>query len=59
LNLGVLIKALQARNLIQILAEPNVITTSGKEAQFLVGGEFPVPILQGGATAGANKNSIK
>ncbi len=53
LNLGVLIKALQARNLIQILAEPNVITTSGKEAQFLVGGEFPVPILQGGATAGA------
>lgn len=53
LNVGVLIKALQARNLIQILAEPNLITTSGKEAQFLVGGEFPVPILQGGATAGA------
>jgi pilus assembly protein CpaC len=53
LNIGVLLKALQARNLIEILAEPNLVTTSGKEAQFLVGGEFPVPILQGGATAGA------
>ena len=29
------------------------MTTSGKEARFLVGGEFPVPILQGGAGAGA------
>ena len=53
LNLGVLIKALQSKSLIEILAEPNVVTTSGKEARFLVGGEFPVPILQGGAGAGA------
>ena len=53
LNLGVLIKALQSKSLIEVLAEPNVMTTSGKEARFLVGGEFPVPILQGGAGAGA------
>ena len=53
LNIGVLIRALQAKSLVQILAEPNLITTSGKEARFLVGGEFPVPILQGGAGAGA------
>src|SRR5580698_7645642 len=53
LNLGVLIKALQSRNLLQILAEPNLVTTNGKEATFLVGGEFPIPILQGGANSGA------
>jgi len=53
LNLGILIKALQSKNLIEILAEPNLITTSGKEARFLVGGEFPIPVLQGGAGAGA------
>lgn len=53
LNLGALIKALQARSLVQILAEPNLVTTNGKEASFTVGGEFPVPILQGGANSGA------
>jgi pilus assembly protein CpaC len=53
LNLGALIKALQAKSLVQILAEPNLVTTNGKEASFTVGGEFPVPILQGGANSGA------
>lgn len=53
LNLGVLVRALQANNLIQILAEPNLIATSGKEASFLVGGEFPFPVVQGGANSGA------
>src|SRR5262249_14145602 len=53
LNLGVLIKALRAKNLIEILAEPNLVASSGKEASFLVGGEFPVPVVQGGANAGA------
>ena len=53
LNLGAFLKALQARNLLQILAEPNLVTTNGKEASFLVGGEFPVPVLQGGGNSGA------
>jgi len=53
INLGALIQALQSRNLLQILAEPNLVTTSGKEASFLVGGEFPIPVLQGGANSGA------
>jgi pilus assembly protein CpaC len=53
LNLATLIQALQSRNLLQILAEPNLITSNGKEASFLVGGEFPIPILQGGANSGA------
>ena len=53
LNLGALIKALQSRSLLQILAEPNLITSNGKEASFLVGGEFPIPVLQGGGNSGA------
>ena len=53
LNLGAFIQALQTENILQILAEPNLVTTNGKEAYFLVGGEFPVPVLQGGGNAGA------
>jgi pilus assembly protein CpaC len=53
LNIGVLIKALQSKSILQILAEPNLVTTNGKEASFVVGGEFPVPVLQGGANSGA------
>lgn len=53
LNLAGLVKALQAEGVLQILAEPNLVTTNGKEASFLVGGEFPVPILQGGSNAGS------
>jgi len=48
LDLGLTIKALQQRNLLQILAEPNLLAVGGKEASFLAGGEFPVPIVQGG-----------
>src|SRR3984893_13154646 len=46
------IKALQNNNVLEILAEPNLITQSGKDASFLAGGEFPYPVLQssGGAT---------
>lgn len=53
LNLGALVKALESKSVLQILAEPNLVTTNGKEASFVVGGEFPVPVLQGGANSGA------
>lgn len=53
LNLGAFVKALQNRGVLQILAEPNLVTSNGKEAAFLVGGEFPIPVLQGGANAAA------
>jgi len=53
LNLGAFLRALQTRNLLQILAEPNLVTTDGQQASFLVGGEFPIPVLQGGSNAGA------
>jgi len=49
-NLGVTIRALQQRNLLEILAEPNVLALDGREANFLAGGEFPFPVVQGGST---------
>lgn len=51
LNLGAFIQALQTKGILQILAEPNLVTSNGKEASFLVGGETPVPVLQGGGGA--------
>ena len=48
IHLGVVIQALQSKNLLQILAEPNLIAVNGKEASFLAGGEFPFPIVQPG-----------
>jgi pilus assembly protein CpaC len=48
LNLGATIAALQSQNLLQILAEPNVLALNGHSASFLAGGEFPFPNLQGG-----------
>ncbi len=45
-NIGAVIEALQQKNLLQILAEPNLIAVNGKEASFLAGGEFPFPIVQ-------------
>ena len=46
-DLGLTIRALQSRGLFESLAEPNLVAQSGKEASFLAGGEFPVPIAQG------------
>src|SRR5437868_8262554 len=47
-NIPAGIKALQQKNLLQILTEPNMIAVNGKEASFLAGGEFPFPIVQPG-----------
>lgn len=53
LNLGAAIQALQNEGILQILARPNLVATDGKEAKFVVGGEFPVPVVQAGSTPGA------
>jgi pilus assembly protein CpaC len=48
IHIGTVIKALEQKSLLQILAEPNLIAVNGKEASFLAGGEFPFPIVQPG-----------
>ena len=47
INLGMAIQALEQKNLLQILAAPNVMAETGKEASFLDGGQFPFPVVQG------------
>lgn len=49
LHMGAVIEALENKNLLQILAEPNLIAVNGKKASFLAGGQFPFPIVQPGA----------
>jgi pilus assembly protein CpaC len=49
IHLGAVIQALQQKNVLQILAEPNLIAVNGKEASFLAGGQFPFPVVQPGA----------
>src|SRR6202049_1628679 len=49
IHFGAVIEALQTKNLLQIMAEPNLIAVNGKEASFLAGGPFPFPIVQPGA----------
>src|SRR5436190_1656674 len=50
-NIGAVVKLLQSRGLLQSLAEPNLVAESGKEASFLAGGEYPVPIAQPNGSA--------
>jgi pilus assembly protein CpaC len=38
--------ALKQQGLGKLLAEPNLMATSGQEATFLAGGEFPIPVPQ-------------
>jgi pilus assembly protein CpaC len=54
-NMTSMIKAMQTQGALRALAEPNLIAMNGQEASFLAGGEFPVPIIQGG---GGDKNTV-
>jgi pilus assembly protein CpaC len=45
LDIGATVEAMEQKNLLQILAEPNLIVLEGSEASFLAGGEFPYPTI--------------
>ena len=45
-GIGTMIDALERDGLLKTLAEPNLTALSGEEAQFLAGGEFPIPVPQ-------------
>jgi pilus assembly protein CpaC len=53
LNVGADIIALEARGLAEVLAEPNVLATNGKQASFLAGGQYPYPTVQGSSGGSA------
>ena len=48
----VFIDALKENGLTKVLAEPTLITLSGRSASFLAGGEFPIPVPQSSSGGG-------
>jgi len=51
-DLTFLFDALETKGLIKTLAEPNLVAMSGDTANFLAGGEFPIPISQASGQGG-------
>ncbi len=49
---NVLLEALEGKNLVRTLSEPNLTALSGQNASFLAGGEYPIPVVDddGGVT---------
>lgn len=45
--------AMRSNNLIRLLAEPNLVTSSGQQANFVAGGEIPIPVPQAGTSGAA------
>jgi pilus assembly protein CpaC len=58
LGVGADISALETKGVVQVLAEPNLMATDGKEASFLAGGEYPYPVAQG-STGGLTTVTIE
>lgn len=52
MNWTVFVDALKEQGLLKVLAEPTLITLSGKTANFLAGGEFPIPVPQSSGGGG-------
>ena len=46
--------ALEQTGLLKTLAEPNLSALSGEQAQFLVGGEYPIPMSQSSGGTGSS-----
>jgi pilus assembly protein CpaC len=59
IDLGATIAALETKGLVEVLAEPNLMATDGKEASFLAGGEYPYPVVQGTSAGGSTAVTIE
>ena len=58
-NVHSMIRAMQTNGALRALAEPNLIAMDGQVASFLAGGEFPIPIIQGGGGGGSSAVTIQ
>lgn len=58
INLGATIKALEANNVLQVLAQPNLLVENGRQGSFLAGGQFPYPTVQGAGAGGVGAVTI-
>src|SRR6185503_5172454 len=50
INTAAMLRVLRTEGAFRELAEPNLIAMDGQQASFLAGGEFPVPVVQGGGS---------
>lgn len=59
LNLGATLAALETKGVVQVLAEPNVLTANGKQGSILAGGQYPYPVIQGVSGTGTGGITIQ
>lgn len=52
LTIDAYVEALETKGFAKILANPTLVALSGQTASFLAGGEFPIPVAQGGTGTG-------
>jgi pilus assembly protein CpaC len=57
-SVTVVLRALRDNSVLNVLAEPNLMAMSGQQANFLAGGQFPVPVPQGGGAAGFTNTTV-
>lgn len=57
-NLFGALDALERKGVVTTLAEPTLVALTGETASFLAGGEFPVPVAQGGTGGGGVNNNV-
>ncbi|MCE5325961.1 MAG: pilus assembly protein N-terminal domain-containing protein [Planctomycetaceae bacterium] len=58
-NFQFFLQALAENQYLRILAEPTLVALSGEEANFLAGGEYPIPVVQGTSTGGGTSITIE
>ncbi|WP_338502759.1 type II and III secretion system protein family protein [Sphingomonas kaistensis] len=58
-NFNLTLDALERKGAITTLAEPTLIALSGETANFLAGGEFPIPTVQGNGGGGTDTNGSR
>jgi len=57
-DFNVTLDALETKGAVTTLAEPTLVALSGETANFLAGGEFPVPVSQGNGGNGTGSTAI-
>jgi pilus assembly protein CpaC len=58
-GVGTMLKDLQTKGVLEILAEPDLTTIDGQPAKFLAGGEFPFPVVQPGGAGSVSTVTIE
>ena len=58
-NLLALLELEERRGRAKTLAEPNIVAANKEEADFLAGGELPIPVVQGGGENNSNRVSVE